>query len=171
MVELVDIYNEQKQKTGRMIDKYGPFDNGEYYLTTHIWIKHKDLWLIQKRSHNCKNNPDKWSVTGGAVKSGETSLQAATRELFEELQVTIWPEQLKFSGCYKQKYAFVDVYFVELTDSSLNINFNKTEVSDLKWCSKEEIDAKYQSGEFVHSVYFGLMITLYNGVNTFPYIR
>ena len=158
MVEFVDIYNEQKQKTGRIIDKYGPFDAGEYYLTAHIWIKYKNRWLIQKRSHNCKNNPDKWSVTGGAVKSGETSLQAARRELFEELQIAVQPEQFKFSGCYKQKYAFVDVYLVELTDSSVNINFNKTEVADIKWCSKNEIDTKYQSNEFVHSVYFGFLL-------------
>lgn len=158
MEEFVDIYNEQKQKTGNIIDKYGPFEKGEYYLTTHIWIKYTDLWLIQKRSGSRKNNPNKWSVTGGAVKSGETSIQAAARELSEELNIRIPIEKFKFVDYYRQKHSFVDVYLIELTNFYSKIDFNKTEVSDVKWCTEKEIIDKYKSEELVQSIYPGFQI-------------
>lgn len=153
MVELVDIYNEEKQKTGRIIDKYGPFNAGEYYLTSHIWIKFRKLWLIQKRSYNRKNNPGKWSVTGGTVKKGETSLQAARRELFEELKIRLPFKQFKFVGCYKQKYSFVDIYIVEASHLYPEIDFNKEEVANIKWCTEEEIISQYKTTELVQSIY------------------
>ena len=157
-MELVNIYNEEKQNTGKIIDKYGPFNGGEYYLTTHIWVKFKKLWLIQKRSCNRKNNPNKWSVTGGAVKSGETSLQAAKRELFEELRIRLPFEQFKFVGYYKQKYSFVDVYLVDANYLYSNVDFNKEEVADIKWCTEEEIISKYNTKELVQSIYPGFQM-------------
>lgn len=52
-------------------------------------------YIMQQRALKAKHSPGMWDVTGGGVTAGETSVQAAVREAFEELGVTVRPESLR----------------------------------------------------------------------------
>ncbi len=56
-------------------------------------VNDKDEVLLQKRSDN-----GQWCIPGGALEPGETYTEAATRELQEEVRITV--SDLKLFGLY-----------------------------------------------------------------------
>lgn len=67
MVEFLDIYDINKNKTGKTIDRFHEYTKeGEFHLTSIVCIVNENgKLLIQKRSDNKKSDPVKWSFTGG----------------------------------------------------------------------------------------------------------
>lgn len=100
--------------------------------------------LIQKRSNKVKNSALKWDQSaGGHVDEGESYLEAARRELFEEMGII--DVRLK-KIC---KYFTNDTYG-NYTRKRYNIIYNGTydgeviidnnEVSDYRWLTLNELD-------------------------------
>lgn len=58
--------------------------------------------LLQLRDYETSNRPNKWSFFGGSIESSETPLEAATRELYEELGV-MSPNLTFFRTVYRKK--------------------------------------------------------------------
>ncbi len=58
-----------------------------------IFIKNGDVLTVFR--NNCKKNNNKHGLIGGLVEHGESVRQAAVREIFEEVGVTVKPEDLK----------------------------------------------------------------------------
>lgn len=157
MTEFLDLYNQKKEKIGQIVPRNSSFPEDKFYLTVHIWVYQKNYWLIQKRALSKKANPGLWSVTGGAVKAGESSIEGAIRELYEEVNIRATANELKYKGTYLQKQAFVDVYFLEYVGNKLDISFNKREISAVKWCSLSEIIKKSKMNTFASCVLPGLI--------------
>jgi mutator protein MutT len=61
-----------------------------------IIIKHKDEVLLCKRSPK-ETMPNIWSIPGGGIENGETPVQAAIREVYEETNIELEPN-LEFVG-------------------------------------------------------------------------
>jgi 8-oxo-dGTP diphosphatase len=92
--------------------------------------------LLQLRDDNV-NYPNQWGLFGGHIESNEKPLQAAIREIYEELGIKLKKEELKFLFCVK-----IDNknYFVFRTKFLYDISKIKLkEGKDLKFFSKEEI--------------------------------
>lgn len=85
--ELVDIYNENRKKTGKTkIRHKDKLEVGEYVIGVQaIMINSKKEILISKRSKNKDAYPLMWECNGGALLARETSLQGILREIKEEL--------------------------------------------------------------------------------------
>ena len=86
-MELWDVYDADRNPTGRTAvrgEKLGPDD---YHLVVHVCIFGSDgRMLIQQRQSCKKSYPDYWDIScGGCAISGESSQQAAQRELFRVL--------------------------------------------------------------------------------------
>jgi len=82
----MDIYDENKIKTGKVINREDRkhLKNNEYTLSVHCWIiNSKKEILITQRSMNM-NRGGKWEDTHGGVKTGENSIEGIKRELKEE---------------------------------------------------------------------------------------
>jgi ADP-ribose pyrophosphatase YjhB (NUDIX family) len=60
-----------------------------------VYILHQDKVLMFKRSETKKKFPGFWSIPGGHVEEGEDPLNSAIREVKEETDVTITPENIK----------------------------------------------------------------------------
>ena len=90
-MELWDIYDIDRQKTGKLcrrVDGKALADQ-DYHLVVHICLfnPHGQL-LIQRRQLDKAGYPGLWDVTAaGSALAGETSAQAAARELFEEMGI------------------------------------------------------------------------------------
>ena len=81
MAELLDIYDENRNKTGRQVEreKY-QLKKGEYHIVVvALILNSKNEILITKRSPDKKQEPLKWELPGGSVIAGETSLQGILR--------------------------------------------------------------------------------------------
>jgi len=89
-MELLDILNENGNKTGRITERGKIIKKNEYTLVVNVWIKNnKGEFLITKRSPNKKMLPNMWEATCGAVVAGEDSLNAALREVKEEINIDL----------------------------------------------------------------------------------
>ena len=94
MAELMDILDENRNKTGRIIERSIPMKKGEYHLAVSVWIKNDaGEYLISKRSPMKRISPNMWETTGGSVLKGETSLEGALRETKEELGIDLDPSR------------------------------------------------------------------------------
>ena len=150
-MEFVDIYNSQRQRTGRSIERNGKVEPGEWLLVVHVCLfNSKGQMLIQKRQDTKDRYPGCWDVSaGGFVKSGEESASCALRELYEELGLCAKEEQLRYILTEPFSYVLDDFYlaFGDYEVSSLRLQAE--EVSEAAWAGWEEISAMLSDGRFV----------------------
>lgn len=151
-MEYWDIYDKNKNKTGKIIQRGQRLLDDEYHLIVHIWIKNSEgKFLIQQRSEKVKN-PLVWSATGGSVVAGEDSYSGALREMKEELGIDLSNENgyLFDSSLYEednQKYwCDTYLYFIDLDVEKLQLQ--KEEVKQAKYEKMEVIKQMMNDGDF-----------------------
>lgn len=85
-VEMWDIYDKDKKRTGRLMKRNDwCLKDGEYHLTVLGVVKRPDgKFLITKRAMDKAWAPGWWEISGGAAMAGEDSLDAIKREILEE---------------------------------------------------------------------------------------
>ncbi|MDE5967105.1 MAG: NUDIX domain-containing protein [Lachnospiraceae bacterium] len=157
-MELWDIYDKDKKKTGRTMKRNDwCLKDGEYHLTVLGVVARPDgRFLITKRKLNKAWAPGWWEVSGGACQAGETSEQAVKREVLEEtgLDVTGWDGGYLFT--YHRENPgegdnyFVDVYrFVSDFDVS-EVHPQQEETDGFMLATLEEIEKFAAEGIFLH---------------------
>ena len=148
-MEKRDLYDENRNLTGKMIFKNFPIPNGYYILVVLIFIQNTDgKFLIQKRS-KIKNG--KFATTGGHPKSGESSIESIIAEVKEEIGLDISSKDLKlfFSGKYEEEKVFVDDYYLKIDIPDIKeLKLQKSEVDSLHWFSSDEIINLMKQGKF-----------------------
>lgn len=151
MPEMLDIYDEHRNKTGKIIERntHIALCKGEYIIQVHCWIIRSDKKLLLTQRRFDKNRGGLWECTGGAVQSGENSIEAIQRELNEELGIDVNPEELKLSRTLKieNKNIFMDIYVVYKDISIESISFTDGEVIDCKYVTIEELKEMFGKGE------------------------
>lgn len=150
-MEIWDLYDENRQKTSKTMQRGGVCPKGLCRLVVHLCIfNKKGEMLIQQRQSTKKSWPNAWDITlGGCAVKGETSKQAIERELFEELGI-------KYDFSNERAYltinfdnGFDDFYLIEQEIDLKNVKFVDDEVQKVKWATKDEILQKIQDKEFI----------------------
>lgn len=157
-MELWDIYDKDKKRTGRTMKRNDwCLQDGEYHLTVLGVVARKDgKFLITKRVMTKAWAPGWWEVSGGAAQAGEDSLDAVLREVREEtgLDVSGWDGGYLFTyhreNPGKGDNYFVDVYrFIgDFMESDLHLQ--EEETAGYMLASKEEIQKFAAEGIFLH---------------------
>ena len=83
MEELIDVLDKNGNKTGKIVTRKQVHEQGLWHriIVASIIDKNGHL-LMQQRSLNKDSNPGKWDVSAaGHVSSGQTSIEAAVREV------------------------------------------------------------------------------------------
>lgn len=150
-MELLDTYSFDRTKTGDVIVRGEAVPEGLRYMVIHICIfDEKGNMLIQKRSSNKKSWADKWDISvGGAVISGETSAQAAARELFEELGIKYDFGKSSPAVSFCSEKCFDDYYLIFEPIEPNKLKLQEREVAAARMADKAEILSLLRSGEFV----------------------
>ena len=91
MLEMWDLYNDKREKTGKALPRCVPIPKGLYHLTVSAWIVNSQGQYLLSRRHPQKTYPLCWECTGGSVLAGEDSLSGAVREVKEELGIILNP--------------------------------------------------------------------------------
>ena len=98
-MELIDVYDRNGNRTGKVVERGTPLLEGEYILAVGMWIVNgKNEIFLTKRSPEKSYAPNKWENTGGHVQAGEDCLAAVIRELREETGVAVSAEQVTLLG-------------------------------------------------------------------------
>ena len=83
-MEFNDIYDKDRNRTGRVHRRGTPWHKGEYGYVVCVWVYDGKGKLLLTRRAKGKSFAGTWENSGGAVQAGENSRQAIARELLEE---------------------------------------------------------------------------------------
>ena len=138
-MEWNDIYDADRNLTGRLHRRGDRWRKGEYGLVVCVWVYDgKGKVLLTRRAPE-KTFAGTWENSGGAAKAGETSLQAITRELFEETGIRADPAEFELLGSGRDKVAFYDYYCLRRQTPLEDIVLQKGETDAVKWVSFREV--------------------------------
>ncbi|GCD09063.1 NUDIX hydrolase [Clostridium tagluense] len=150
-MELWDIYDENREKTGRTHERGIPVKKGDYHLVVHVWIVNdRGEFLIQKRQPWKEGWPNMWdgSAAGSAI-VGDSSKDAAIRETKEELGVDLDMRRGEILFTIKFSSGFEDIWLVRQNVNMKDIKLQYDEVADAKWASEKQIKQMIGNGEFI----------------------
>lgn len=151
--ELWDVYNKDRIKIGKIVERGRTMAQYEYHIVVHVWIKNSiGEYLISKRTPN-KHFPNMWECTGGSAVMGDDSIAAAIREANEELGVNLLPDNGRiFKQYINQHHDFPQFSDVRVFDADIPIEsiiLQEDETCDAMWASKEKINKMIEDGEFI----------------------
>lgn len=156
MPEIWDLYDRNKLKTGEVIERKRVHEipEGLYHLAVDIWVKTSDgRYLITQRSEKKPSYPLYWECTGGAVVSGEESIDGAVRELAEETGIRAEKADLKLVNTVVYSNYIMDVYLYECDIDITEVVLQEDEVCGAKLATEAEILAMIENNEFVERVW------------------
>lgn len=155
MEEQIDVLNPDGTFAGYARGRTEVHSKGLWHRTVHIWAFDKeDRILFQLRACVKENNPGLLDTScAGHISAGDTSRNAAVRELKEELGVTKSPEDLEYlfesghesvlnGGAYLDN-EYYDTYKIVLTDEEASSLVPQLgEVDDFVWMTRQEFFAR-----------------------------
>lgn len=123
-----------------------------FILSTHVVIiNSKKQMLLQKRSADKKVYPLLYDITLGAgVKAGETSNQAVTREIHEELGLNFDFTTIRPNFIINYSRGFDDFYILKQDVDISKVSFTDGEVVEVKWASIDEILKMINNGTMIN---------------------
>lgn len=145
-MEVRDLYDANKEITGKTFIKGEQVPKGYYYLIVAIVIENsKGEFLIQKR---VPRKGGEWSITAGHPTTGQTSLEGLITEVEEELGINLQKESPILFKTITHNDQFFDVYYLKKDINIKDITIQKEEVDGVMWATKEEIKKMYEEKMF-----------------------
>ena len=171
-MEKWDLFDMQRSKVEKQITRGDEMTPDEFHLVVHVCIFNtKGEMLIQQRQPFKQGWSNLWDITcGGSAVAGDTSQQAASRELFEELGIHYNFEKIRPQFTINFERGFDDFYLIEYDFDLNELTLQKEEVQAAKWASKEEILELIELKKFI-PYYESIIAFLFEGRNHYGSVR
>ena len=154
MEEFWDLFDDNRVFLNKQCRRGDEIAAGENHIIIEVWtVNSAGELLLTLRHPDKREYANKWEDTGGCAMAGETSRQAAVRELFEERGLAAREEELIFLGTVKEAISFTDIYMLH-RDVSLD---------ELRLCEGETTAAKWVTPEVLGSIIADESLALYAG--------
>jgi len=146
-MEFNDIYDENRQLTGRVHQRGTPWKPGEYGLVVCVWVYDGRGHILLTRRAKGKSFAGTWENSGGAAKAGETSRQAIARELFEETGIRAEESEFELLDSDMDRNTIYDFYCLRRSVSLKDIVLLPGETDDVQWASFGKIHWMIRTGK------------------------
>ncbi len=164
-MEYFDIRNPDGTITGEIKERSLVHRDGDLHGTVHIFIVRKNdqgerELLLQKRSATKDAFPGCYDISAaGHVSAGQDYMEAALRELEEELGIKATEEELRFIGYHEgraeevfygkpfRNHEISAVYLYEKKIEAEELILQEEEVESVKWMSLEACKEKAAAGD------------------------
>ncbi len=146
MDEWNDIYDKDRNLTGRLHRRGEPWQEGEYGLAVCVWVYDGRGNLLMTRRAPGKSYAGTWENSGGAAQAGESSRQAIARELFEETGIRAAEDEFEFLDSQRSD-AFYDFYCLKRQVDLEDIVLQPGETDDVMWVSLESVHEMIRQGK------------------------
>lgn len=145
---MLDIYDGNREKTGRLFSRGQQLAKGDYQLAASVALINGDCQCLMTRRHPMKKMGLMWELPGGAVELAETSQRAAIREIQEEVGYLITqPLGLLGTTRYDELALLTDV-FIYYTEVELEtLVLQQDEVVEARCCSFDLIAQMNEAGQ------------------------
>lgn len=150
-MELWDIYDKDRIKTGRTMVRGSEFAPDSYHMVVHVCIfNSKGEMLIQQRQPFKEGWPNMWDITvGGSATMGDSSQDAAEREVLEEIGLKLDLQGVRPHLTINFDKGFDDIYLIEKEVDIDTLTLQESEVQRVKWATIDEIFAMLDTGVFI----------------------
>lgn len=140
-MEIWDLYDKDRIKTGETMVRGSQFKENTYHLVVHVCIFNLEgKMLIQQRQPFKDGWPNMWDITvEGSALSGDTSQLAAEREVYEEIGYKLSLYGIRPSLTINFDKGFDDIYLIQKDIDISKLKLQYEEVQSVNWASKEEI--------------------------------
>lgn len=156
--EPIDVYDAERAPLGLVIDRRSQrLGQGQYMLYAIVMVCDREgRLLITQRAQDKAWAAGWWEVPGGGVCAGETTRQAAAREVMEEVGLDVSGGTLELLGgyrnddpAYKDNY-FADIYRATLDFDAGDVRLRACEAVDFKLATWDEVCELGRQGRFLH---------------------
>ncbi len=134
-MEWNDVYDENRNLTGKVHKRGTPWGPGEYGLVVCVWVYDGNGRILLTRRAKGKSFAGTWENSGGAAKAGETSRQAIARELFEETGIRAREDEFELLGSDRDRNTFYDFYCLMRKTPLEDIVLLPGETDDVQWAT------------------------------------
>jgi len=137
--EYNDIYDANRQLTGKVHLRGQRWRPGEYGLTVCVWVYDGQGKILMTRRAKEKSFAGTWENTGGAALAGETSREAILRELREETGIRVCPEALELLDSETAGNTHYDYYCIRWNGTLEQVVLLPGETDAVKWVTFPEV--------------------------------
>lgn len=164
--ELIDVLTENGIKTVEILPRSEVHKRGLWHrIIVVAIINEKNEILLQQRSNDKDKNPGMWDISvTGHLSAGQDSLMAATREISEEVSVSLGysvdVKDFRFMFSYRKEEKVNENHFDRqfydffvLRQSGLNdenIKFQASEVQAIKFVNINKLNEMREQGLMVN---------------------
>lgn len=146
-MEWNDIYDANRQLTGRVLRRGEPYRPGEFGLVVCVWVHDGRGHVLLTRRAPGKTFAGTWENSGGAALAGEDSLTAVCRELWEETGIRAAKEEFEFLCSTRDKCKFYDHYCLKRDIPIDRIVLLPGETDGAKWATFREVHEMIRAGQ------------------------
>lgn len=160
--EYWDVYTKDRIRTGRLHRRGDKMKKGNYHLVVHVCIfNSKNQLLIQQRQPFKKGWPNMWDLSvGGSAVAGDSSSQAAEREVMEELGLKLDLSEYRPVFTMNFSDGFDDYYIVKKDVKLSELRLQEEEVQRVRWVDKEEALRMQREGIFIPYWFLGKLFEI-----------
>lgn len=146
-MELNDVYDKDRRLTGHTHRRGTHWRKGEYGFVVCVWVYDgKGNVLLTRRAPE-KSFPGTWENSGGAVQAGENSLQAITRELYEETGIQADQAEFELISSTTDKCIHYDFYCLKRDIPISQVVLQPGETDAVRWVSFSQVHDMIARGE------------------------
>ena len=152
-MEILDIYNERRERTGICKARGEKLLPGEYILVVCVWVHDGHGKLLLTRRAGKKSFAGQWENSGGVAQAGEDSRTAIVRELWEETGIRANPQSFLSLGTRRDESGyFIDYYALEDHTPLESIRLLPGETDAARWVSFSQMESMMAGGEVVEVI-------------------
>jgi 8-oxo-dGTP diphosphatase len=132
-----DVLDAQGHPTGRTYRRgAADWPPGRFHLVVATCVALADGRMLTTQRAAGKDFPLTWELPGGSALAGESSTDAALRELCEETGVSLAASDLRIVGRHVEATALMDLYVAVLATEP-RLTLDRDEVAAAEWVSPE----------------------------------
>ena len=146
-MEWNDVYDKERNLTGRVHRRGTRWRPGEYGLVVCVWVYDGKGNLLLTRRAKGKSFAGTWENSGGSAKAGESSRQAIARELLEETGIRADQEEFEYLSSDRDRHAHYDFYCLKRNTPLSEIVLLPGETDAVQWASHEQVRQMIQDGQ------------------------
>lgn len=170
-LELFDVLDADGHKTGIVRERGVVHLDGSWHASVHMWIVRPNMQsgydvLLQRRSLCKDSNPGCYDISSaGHMSAGQEPMEAAIREIGEELGIHAAPEDLHYMGIHRgvfdgefygrpfhdKEYSYCYVYTRPVDTDRLQLQVE--EVDSVRWMDYAELVRAVQEGTLPNCIY------------------
>ena len=158
MAEIWDVYTIERKKTGKTCirGEQRNLSDDEFHLWVMVWIRNPETgkYLISQRAADKETDPLKWETVAGHSILGDSGVDAAVREAFEEVGIRFDPKDAVAMATKvattidgKRHNWIRDSFYFETTREPDLEKATTKEVIQTKWVTFDEFKEMYEGGD------------------------